>query len=170
VAGTLLLHKIAIRGAVAGGEGAMACDVFEIDLARNERPDWPAIEATMTAALDGALDLHADVARRAAGTRPPRRTSAARPARPRVLLDNASTTAATIVEVRAPDAIGVLYRIAGAIAEVGFDIASAKVSTLGHEIVDTFYVVDAALGRRSTNPAALRRLEDAVLSALRRPW
>ena len=170
VAGTFALHKLRIRGAVAGGEGDMACDVFELDTGWHDAPRWDRIEADLASALAGDFELEAKLARQAGGARPPRRASAARAAHARVLIDNTSTPAATIVEVRAPDAVGVLYRITGAIAVTGFDIASAKVLTLGHEIVDTFYVVEAGLGRRCTNPAALRRLEDAILSALRRPW
>jgi [protein-PII] uridylyltransferase len=170
VAGTFALHKLQIRGAVANGDGDMACDVFELDSDGREPHAWDRIEADLALALDGQLDLEGQLARRIGGTRPPRRTSAARPPHPRVLVDNAATPAATVVEVRAPDGIGLLYRITEAIASTGFDIASAKLLTLGHEVVDTFYVVEAGLGRRCTNPAALRRLEDAVLSALRRPW
>ena len=38
------------------------------------------------------------------------------------------------------DRIGVLHRIAKALAEVGLDIRHATVQTLGEEVVDTFYV------------------------------
>ena len=170
VAGTFTLHKLRIRGAVAGGEGAMAVDVFELE-DWHDAPDWARVEADLAAAVTGELDVEAGLARRASGgARPARRPTMARPAHPRVLIDNASTPAASVVQVRAPDAIGLLYRVTDAIAATGFDIASAKVSTLGHEVVDTFYVVEAGLGRRCTNPAQLRRLEEAVLSALRRPW
>ena len=49
---------------------------------------------------------------------------------------------ATVVEVHAPDAIGVLYRITRALAELDLDIRSAKVQTLGDQVVDAFYVRD----------------------------
>jgi [protein-PII] uridylyltransferase len=72
---------------------------------------------------------------------------------------------AVIVEVRASDGVGVLYRIAGALRDAGLDIRLAKIATLGHEVVDTFYVVDARTGRPPTR-AALAALEPRVLSAL----
>ena len=169
VAGTFALHKLSVREASAWNVGAMACDAFVID-APWDAPDWSRVERDLANALAGALDIEAGLARRADAARAPRRMAVTKAAPPRVIVDNTSTPAATIVEVRAADAVGVLYRLAAAIAESGFDIESAKVLTLGHEVVDTFYVVDARLGRRSTDPAALRRLEDALLSALRRPW
>jgi [protein-PII] uridylyltransferase len=49
---------------------------------------------------------------------------------------------ATVVEVRGPNAVGALYHIAHALAERDLDIRHAKVLTLGHSIVDSFYVVD----------------------------
>jgi [protein-PII] uridylyltransferase len=169
VAGTFSLHKLRIRSANARGEGDMACDVFDLEPGRDEPVAWDRVETDLGQAIAGELDLEAALARRVSSARPVR-PGAARPAHPRVLVDNSSTPRATVVEVRAPDGVGVLYRIAGAIAASGFDIRSAKVLTLGHEVVDTFYVVEAGLRRKSSNPAALRRLEDAVLSALRRPW
>ena len=45
-----------------------------------------------------------------------------------------------MIDVRAPDAIAVLYRLAATLTARGLDIRSAKVATLGHEVVDVFYV------------------------------
>jgi [protein-PII] uridylyltransferase len=54
-----------------------------------------------------------------------------------------------MIDVRAPDAIAVLHRLAAALASNGLDIRSAKVATLGHEVVDVFYVQDRRDGRPS---------------------
>jgi len=67
----------------------------------------------------------------------------ATPAQTRVLVDVDASETATVVEVRAPDRIGTLYRITRVLADLGLDIRSAKVVTVGHEVVDAFYVVDA---------------------------
>ena len=67
--------------------------------------------------------------------------------------DDESHTA-TVLEVRAPNRIGVLHRITRALAEVGLDIRHATVQTLGEDVVDTFYVHGRNgrrdRGRRST--------------------
>lgn len=51
--------------------------------------------------------------------------------------------ATTVVEIRTADRLGVLYRIASALAELELDIALARISTIGPEVVDVFYVRDA---------------------------
>ncbi len=49
----------------------------------------------------------------------------------------------TVVEVRSADDVGVLFRIARTFTDLGLDIRQARAVTLGHEVVDTFYVRDA---------------------------
>jgi [protein-PII] uridylyltransferase len=44
--------------------------------------------------------------------------------------------------VRAHDAPGLLHRVGTAIASTGTDITAARVSTLGSEVVDVFFLVD----------------------------
>ena len=68
-----------------------------------------------------------------------------------MFVDNHATTAATLVEVRAADGIGVLARITDAIAGRDVRVEQAYVSTLGHEVVDTFYVT-APDGAKLTDP------------------
>ena len=46
----------------------------------------------------------------------------------------------TVVEVRAPDGPGVLHRIVEALVGAGLDIRTAIVSTIGADVVDSFYV------------------------------
>ena len=61
-------------------------------------------------------------------------------AEPKVEFHLDDSTVATVVEVHAPDSIGVLYRITAAIAELDLDIVRAQVQTLLDEVVDSFYV------------------------------
>ena len=98
----------------------------------------------------------------AARTRP--KATAARPAEPRVIVHEGASQSATVVEVRAPDSVGLLYRITGAISACGFDIRHAKVLTLGHEVVDTFYLRDAEGELLSDADAAA--IQDALRSEL----
>ncbi len=82
-----------------------------------------------------------------------------------MLLDNDATGVATLVEVRAADGIGVLARITDAIAGCNVRVEQAYVSTLGHEVVDTFYVT-APDGTKLTDPDVVIGLETALLQAL----
>ena len=90
-----------------------------------------------------------------------------RPVAPTVVVDNDASAEASVVEVRGPDAMGVLYRIARAFSDMRLDIRHAKVLTLGHEIVDSFYVVDMH-GKKLTDPERISELERAVLFELSR--
>jgi [protein-PII] uridylyltransferase len=165
VAGTLALHGLDVRSAaVASSDDGMAVEVFEVEPAFDNPPDWEALRLDVDRALCGRLAVDARLSDRARAYAR-RRPAAARPAEPRVLFDNEASEAATVVEVRAPDAVGVLYRITRALAEVDLDVRRAKVSTMGHEVVDAFYVVDAA-GRKVDDAEHLAEVERAVLAAL----
>ncbi len=50
-------------------------------------------------------------------------------------------TDAVVLEIRAADAPGLLYRITSALANAGADVRAARVATLGAEVVDAFYLV-----------------------------
>jgi [protein-PII] uridylyltransferase len=167
VAGAVALHGLDVRSAVAASsDDGMAVEVLDVVPAFDRPPDWDLLRADIERALGGRLALDARLAERAR-TYAPRRPTAARPAEGRVLFDNAASATATVVEVRAPDAVGVLYRITRALAEADLDVRRAKVSTLGHEVVDAFYVVDAS-GRKVVDPEHLAEVERAILAALDR--
>ena len=70
-----------------------------------------------------------------------------------------------MVEVRAHDAPGLLWRIGRALGECGLDVRAARVETLGAEAVDVFYVVGS---RRLPSHRRPHQGPDAaqVLSAL----
>ncbi|OEV24621.1 hypothetical protein AN220_18150, partial [Streptomyces nanshensis] len=63
---------------------------------------------------------------------------------PRATVAAGDSAAATVLEVRAQDAPGLLHRIGRALEEAGVRVSSAHVSTLGANAVDAFYVTDAA--------------------------
>jgi [protein-PII] uridylyltransferase len=168
VAGAVALNGLDVRSATAASsDDGMAVEVFEVAPAFGAEPDWERVRADVERVLSGRPALEARLAERAR-TYAARRPAAARPAEARVLFDNDASAAATVVEVRAPDAVGVLYRITRVLAEADLDVRRAKVSTLGHEVVDAFYVVDAA-GRKVEDAEHLAEVERAILAALHVP-
>jgi [protein-PII] uridylyltransferase len=80
------------------------------------------------------------------------------------LVDEASSRA-TIVEVRAHDEPGLLWRIGRALGECGLNVQAARVETLGAEAVDVFYVTDAT-GGLLTDPDLRKRTVKMILTAL----
>ena len=154
-AGVLASHRLAVRSANATSCGDMAVTAFTVAHDYGEPPDAALVTSDLRRALTGQLDvaqrLHQReqaAARPAAGVAPPTVT----------LVDDASDTA-TVVEVRAHDAPGLLWRIGRALGECGLDVRAARVETLGAEAVDVFYVVDAGApaGEGRGNPRQDRR-------------
>ena len=80
--------------------------------------------------------------------------------------DNSASNDATVIDVDAPDAIGMLYRITRALTDLDLDIRSAKVQTLGGHVVDAFYVRDRS-GQKIVEKPALAEIERAILYAVR---
>ena len=165
VAGALTMGGLDVLGADAHStDDGMAVEVFRVAGSLDHEPDWPRVVDAVRRAVAGRLAVDAGVRERARtyGSRAP---TAPSPVVPSVLVDNDSSASATVLEVRTPDAVGVLYRITRALAELDLDIRHAKVQTLGHEVVDSFYVRDAA-GAKVEDPDHLREIERAVLAAV----
>ncbi|MGI9120361.1 MAG: [protein-PII] uridylyltransferase [Acidimicrobiales bacterium] len=162
VAGALALKGVAVRAADALSADGMAASQFQVEPGQ-PGVDWDRVGASVRLAIDGRLALGARLAERSHRSRRAAGTSLL--AQPRVHVDNHASASSTVVEVRAPDRVGVLYRITNALAELDLDIGLAKVSTLGHEVVDTFYVRTAA-GDKLADREHVRELERAVLYGL----
>jgi [protein-PII] uridylyltransferase len=165
VAGVLSLHGLDVLDAAAfTHENGMALESFRVESSVSPTISWSRVVADVERALAGRLAIQARLAERAhlygRATRPRLAATA-----PTVKFDVDMSPAATVVEVYAPDAIGVLYRATRALAELDLDIRSAKVQTLGPEVVDSFYVVDGD-GRKITDETHLAEIERAVLHAL----
>jgi [protein-PII] uridylyltransferase len=71
----------------------------------------------------------------------------------------------TIVEVQARDQIGLLYRLAKAISDFGFDITFARIGTERGVAIDTFYI-ESANHEPVEDPARLQRLRTALTEVI----
>ncbi len=149
-AGVLALNGCNVRRATAGPCGNdMAFDVFVVEPAFDRLPEWDRVAEQLRSGLEGRIELAELLASqdRAYAASPGRRLSQS--AGVRVTIDNEASERCSVVEVRAPDRYGLLYRIAQTLAAAGLDVASALVDTLGHEVVDAFYVLDTDGGKLS---------------------
>jgi len=143
MAGVLALHGLDVLAARAWSIGdGMAVEEFQVEPTFGRAPDWRAVEGDAAGALRGEVALEERLAARARQYAGRPRVRAASPPRTDVTLHGDASDTATVVEVRAPDRIGTLYRITRVLADLGLDIRHAKVATVGHEVVDAFYVVD----------------------------
>jgi [protein-PII] uridylyltransferase len=164
-AGVLAAHRLAVRSADATLHGTMAVTSFTVAHPFGEPPDATLVASDLRRALAGDLDVAGWLDRR--GLLGARAENAHRPwlAPPKVILVDDASRTATVVEVRAHDAPGLLWRIGRALGGCGLNVRAARVETLGAEAVDVFYVVGTD-GRPVTDAATRGLIAAQVLSAL----
>jgi [protein-PII] uridylyltransferase len=160
-AGVMALHRLDVRSASGFSRGSTGIAVLRVAPRFGSLPDWRVVRDELRRAVDGELPL-AEVLR----SREQAYARVAPPGSPPTvhLVDDASQTA-TVVEVRAPDGLGVLFRITSALMGCGLDVRTAHISTLGADVVDAFYVVGPDEGKVA-DPALRQRITDQVLAAL----
>ena len=163
IAGTFAVHGIDVVSAQAWtSSDGIALDQFRVPRAGSVHTDWNRLEHDLRGSVGGSIDVGSRIAQRVRTySRAHRRAVAAAPPRLEVLVSNNASASTTMIDVRAPDAIAVLYRLASAIAARGLDIRSAKVATLGHEVIDVFYV------QRAGKQGSARQLPERDHEALR---
>jgi len=162
IAGALALHGLDVLSARAWSiTDGMALEEFRIEPAFGKEPDWAAVAIDATKAMGGELSLESRLADRARQYAGRAGVLSAEPPRAHVRVDLDASNTATVVEIRAPDRIGTLYRITRTLADLGLDIRHAKVASAGQEVVDVFYVVDAD-GEKVVDGARVATIEDAL--------
>ncbi|MEV4332631.1 [protein-PII] uridylyltransferase [Streptomyces sp. NPDC049597] len=169
VAGVLALHRLTVRAADLRaielpdelGDGAVLVLDWRVAAEYGSLPQAARLRADLVRALDGSLDIRSRLAEREAAY--PRRRGLTAPP-PRVTLAPAGSRRATVIEVRAQDAPGLLHRIGRALEGAAVRVRSAHVSTLGANAVDAFYVTDPQGSPLSPSEAAdvARALESAL--------
>jgi [protein-PII] uridylyltransferase len=137
VTGVLALHRLDVRSATIQTMGGRAVQVWHAATGFRGAPDADLLRADIARALDGRIDLAAKLRARAGE----RRRRIAGYADPHVEVLPGASAGATVIEVRAHDAPGLLYRLVSTIAGCGAIVRSAVVGTLGAEAVDVFYLV-----------------------------
>ena len=160
-AGVLASHRLTVRGANATAVGDTDVTVFSVVPEYGDPPDAVLVSSDLRRLLEGRLDVEDRLERRARAVRG--RGFTAPP--PKVTLVDDASASATVVEVRAHDEPGLLWRIGRALGECGLNVHAARIETLGAEAVDVFYVTDAT-GGLLTDADLRKRTAATVLSAL----
>lgn len=170
IAGTLALHGLDVSSASAfTTSDGVAIDEFAVLRRSGGSPDWAKVGRDLRRVADGTIDLADRLEQRIRTYSRARRPIAAQPPRLEVLVTNDASDSTTMIDVRAPDGIAVLYRLSATLAAEGLDIRSAKVATLGHEVVDVFYVQQTGSARGAAGQlpeAAHDRLAERLKLAL----
>jgi len=146
-------------------EDGAVVDVFKVREARDHGPvpatRRPAIEHALRSAVEGGYDVAAGVERWRRGWR---RRSKRPLVRPAVHLDSTSSAMSSVIEVRAEDEPGLVFRIASVLSAHGLNISFAKIATEKSHALDVFYVTDARGGKMDAEE--MPRLEAALAAAL----
>ncbi|WP_250399843.1 [protein-PII] uridylyltransferase [Streptomyces cellostaticus] len=145
VAGVLAVHRLTVRTAELRAlrlphdveDGSVLLLNWRVAAEYGSLPQATRLRADLVRALDGSLDIAGRLAERDAAY-PRRRGWVAPP--PRVRVAPAASHHATVIEVRAQDAPGLLHRIGMALEKAAVRVRSMHVSTLGANAVDAFYV------------------------------
>jgi [protein-PII] uridylyltransferase len=149
MAGVLSLRGASVLGAdAATSSDGLVLDVFTVG--SSQPLSWPRIEADLQLALQGGIPLE-DLL----GSRPIEPGDAAAI---HVAIDNSASQFFSVVEVRAPDQVGLLYRIASSLRAEQLDIQHARIATHPEGAFDVFYVRDLN-GRKLSESDAVQVAE-----------
>lgn len=172
MAGVLALHDLNILSAEvltwqvgsAGAGESLAVDVFlvrepEAGLCLDDL--WERVKRAVSYALTGKLSLEYRLEQKRSS--PLSAPSRAPKSRRKVRVDNEQSDFFSLVEVAAPDRLGLLHDLALTLCAHGLRIHLARIATSAGRIHDVFYVRDPE-GRKLTDPDRLEALKDALLA------
>ncbi|MFI7429225.1 [protein-PII] uridylyltransferase [Micromonospora sp. NPDC049836] len=134
VAGCLALHRLEVISADAATVGGRALVQCRVQPRYGLAPDPIALSADLRRAVGGDVSVIQRLRGRALAGR-------GQGAAPRVVWHREAATDAVLLELRAADAAGLLYRVTCALDEAGAQVRAARISTLGGDVVDAFYLV-----------------------------
>jgi [protein-PII] uridylyltransferase len=167
VAGALALAGLSILSAqVFTTTDDLAVDLFEVE--GSFEPEvgeerWRQFRHMLRRAIEGRISLEHLVDEKRRSYPPP-------PVDPAVTVDvdDDASDFFTVIEVGAPDRIGLLFDLTRTLAELELDVHLAKVATYEGRVVDAFYVRDTAEGPilDTKRLAAIRR---ALVERIDRP-
>src|SRR4051794_14358043 len=154
VAACLAMHRLDVVGANATTAGGRAIVEFFTQPRYGSPYDPVALAADLRRVAAGDVSVTQRVRARAMSAR-------GGTASPRVVWQRDAATDAAVLELRAADSAGLLYRVATALDEAGAEVRAARISTLGGDVVDAFYLVGSW-----AEQAERDRVEAAVLAAV----
>ena len=148
------------------GDG-VAIDTFQVNDPLGETvtssAHWARTVEALRAVLTGEQSVEILIAQRRAAVR-----ATPQPTRPKIALNNRLSDDYTVIEVKCPDRLGLLYLVTRTLSALGLDIASARIATEIDQAFDSFYVNDTG-GRKVEDAAAMDAVRVALEQALVEP-
>src|SRR4051794_4277700 len=164
VAGALAVGGISILSAqVFTTSDHVAVDLFDVEgvfEAEITEARWRAFRQTLRRVIEGAISIEGKIEEMRRHYPPPKvRTPVT------VRVDDDASDFSTVLEIGAPDRMGLLYDITDVLSRSGIDVHLAKVATFDGRVVDAFYVRDE-LGRKLGGPDRIAALDAALQDRL----
>ena len=168
IAGTMAAHGVNIMSAqIHTREDGIAIDTFQVNDPTGEAvtsaAHWRRTLEALGAVIGGTTSVDELLEKRRRG-RPPVGVQGP----PKITIDNQLSDANTVIEVKCPDRVGLLYLITKTLSGLELDIASARIATEIDHAYDTFYVHDRQ-GQKLEGAAAMDRVRDGLEQALLQP-
>ena len=168
IAGTLAARNINIMSAqIHTRADGVAIDTFQVNDPIGEVmtsvAHWARTLEALRAVLTGEQSVEALLEKRRASAR-----ATPAPVPPRITVNNRVSDDYTVIEVKCPDRLGLLYLVTRTLSALALDIASARIATEIDQAFDSFYVNDAK-GRKVDDPAMMDSVRRALEQALVQP-
>jgi [protein-PII] uridylyltransferase len=127
--------------------------------------DFELVEQTLRSALeDDSFDFRPLIEKAKRQSRPHRAPAIEFPTR--ISMDNETHPAYTLIEIQAPDRLGLLYDILACLDREGVSIALSRINTQGGAAIDTLYVVDRSTNAKITDPNRIKTIHEHLTTAI----
>ncbi len=143
ITGTLAVLGLAILSADVFSQDGVAIERFRVARAHGREPNWARFQIEALKTLADPTTLEARILEKTKANRTRRKVAESAKILPRVTIHRDASERATVIEVCGPNSPGLLFKLTHALARYELDVVHAKVLTIGDDVVDTFYVVDA---------------------------
>ncbi len=167
ITGVLSANNLNIMSAqVFTRTGGEVLDVFQVTDASGgmvkDRRKWEKVETDLRDVIQGVRKVDSFMKKEG----PSILTSKYTPkVKTRVFVNNDISQSNTVIEVFAEDRIGLLHVIAKALTDLGLYIDISKISTMGEQATDVFYVKDI-FGQKIYHREKLDEIRDKLLEAV----
>jgi len=168
IVGTFASQQASVLSATAfTSSDGVAVDTFYVLDAETDGPlastKWAMVKENLRKVLGGERDVAELIRRTERSPRADRRTMSS--LRRGVSFDNHVSATHTVIDIEAPDRVGLLYDIASTFFGLGLDLSIAKVATDVRQARDAFYVTDST-GGKITDPLRIREIREKIEGVL----
>jgi [protein-PII] uridylyltransferase len=167
VCGVFALHNLNVLTAqIFTWPDGTVVDVLEVNSTVSEEyesQDWAALAEDLNRAVKNRLGLTHRLGRKLLPSR--RIGSKVNKRKTKVIIDNKTSEEYSVIEVYSEDRAGLLYDITRTLTDFGINIYRAKIARQAEQLVDVFYVRDAA-GCKIMESDFLNEIQEGLLYAV----